>query len=262
MVVNVAVIAPQAYVFVEPRHFMQPVRPTTVVVNNTTIINKTVNITNVKIVNNTVINEGPHTQIIEQATGNKVRSVPVRQLRQKQEAAVVVRRSAGPVAHEKVQKNVPPPARVETQPRLTTSPSDAQRANEAAVRAQAEQAQRNAAEAKRAALVESQREAREGVVKAQQQARVDAHEAQLEAQRKAAEAAALKPASPRAKETAPTLRPIVAAHPQSPQALQQPHGKQNLTNAVKHVQQKNGKKFQPPLEKPVVAPAALEPVSR
>ena len=48
---DIAVIAPRAFVFVEPRQFLQPVRPSTVVVNNTTIINNTVNITNVKIVN-------------------------------------------------------------------------------------------------------------------------------------------------------------------------------------------------------------------
>jgi hypothetical protein len=37
---NVRVISPQAYVFVEERHFMEPIRNSTVVVNNTTIINK------------------------------------------------------------------------------------------------------------------------------------------------------------------------------------------------------------------------------
>jgi hypothetical protein len=85
-------------VFVEPRHFLEPVRPATVVVNNTTIINNTVNITNVKVVNNTVINEGPRTTIIEQASGEKVQSVPVHELRRKQEAQVVARqRIAAPI---------------------------------------------------------------------------------------------------------------------------------------------------------------------
>jgi len=86
---EVALIAPRAFVFVEPRRFMEPVRPTTVVVNNTTIINKTVNITNIKVVNNTVINEGPRTQVIEQASGQKLQAVPVRELRRKQEAPVL-----------------------------------------------------------------------------------------------------------------------------------------------------------------------------
>jgi hypothetical protein len=37
--VNVALIAPRAFVFVEPRRFLQPIRPATVVVNSTTIVN-------------------------------------------------------------------------------------------------------------------------------------------------------------------------------------------------------------------------------
>jgi len=82
---------------------LQPVRPATVVVNNTTIINKTVNITNIKVVNNTVINEGPRTQLIEQASGQQVRAVPVRGLRRKQEAEVVARQRVTPAAgQEKV----------------------------------------------------------------------------------------------------------------------------------------------------------------
>src|SRR5436190_2786974 len=98
--VNVAVISPRAYVFVEPRHFLQPVRPSTVVVNNTTIINKTVNITNIKVVNKNVINEGPRTTIIEQASGQRVQPVAVRELRRKDEAPMVARRSAAPSISE------------------------------------------------------------------------------------------------------------------------------------------------------------------
>ena len=57
------VIAPR-FVYVEERHLLEPVRPTTVIVNNTTVINKTVNITKIKIVNKTVVNEGPRTEIV------------------------------------------------------------------------------------------------------------------------------------------------------------------------------------------------------
>ena len=100
---NVAVIAPRAFVFVEPRRFLEPVRPTTVV-NNTTIINKTANITNIKVVNNTVINEGPRTQVIEQASGRTLQPLPVHELRRKQEAGVVARqRIATPAAENKTQ---------------------------------------------------------------------------------------------------------------------------------------------------------------
>jgi len=118
--VNVALIAPRAFVFVQPRRFLQPVRPATVVVNNTTIINKTVNITNIKVVNNTVINEGPRTQIIEQASGRKVQAVPVRELRRKQEAEVAASQRITPAT---TGTNVQAPVRSEGQPRATKAPA-------------------------------------------------------------------------------------------------------------------------------------------
>ena len=58
---------------------MEPVRGSTVVVNNTTIINQT------------VINHGPATTVIERASGQKVQAVAAQELRQKQEAVVVSR---------------------------------------------------------------------------------------------------------------------------------------------------------------------------
>ena len=113
--VDVRVISPRAFVFVEERRFLQPVRPTTVVVNNTTIINKTVNITNIKVVNKTVINEGPRTTVIEQASGRKVQAVPVRELRRKQEAEVVAKQRVTTPANE---KNVPTPVRSQAEKAL------------------------------------------------------------------------------------------------------------------------------------------------
>src|SRR6185436_3754691 len=71
--------ASRAFVFVEHRRMLEPVRPKTVVVNNTTIINQTVNITNVKVVNKTVINEGPRPEVIERESGRKVQSVAARE---------------------------------------------------------------------------------------------------------------------------------------------------------------------------------------
>lgn len=73
---GVKVISPRAYIFVQERHFTERVRRSTVVVNNTTIINKT------------VINEAPDTAAIEKASGRKVEAVPVQELRNKHEAAV------------------------------------------------------------------------------------------------------------------------------------------------------------------------------
>ena len=74
---GVRVISPRAYVFVEERHFMEPVRSSTAIAYNTTIINRT------------VINKGPATTVIEKASGRKVQAVPVQELRHREEAPVV-----------------------------------------------------------------------------------------------------------------------------------------------------------------------------
>ena len=86
---DVRVISPRAYVFVEERHFMEPVRRSTVVVNSTTIINKT------------VINKGPATAAIEKASGRKVQTVAVQELRHKEEAAVVAKQRTPAATSEK-----------------------------------------------------------------------------------------------------------------------------------------------------------------
>ena len=98
---DVRIISPQAYVFVEERHFMEPVRRSTVVVNNTTIINKT------------VINEAPATAAIEKASGQKVQAIAVQELRHKAEAPVVARQRTPTATSE---KTVQPPVRSEAQP--------------------------------------------------------------------------------------------------------------------------------------------------
>jgi hypothetical protein len=110
-------IPSRAYVFVEQRRFLDPIRPTTVVVNNTTVISKTTTISNTKIVNNTIINEGPATAVIEKASGRKVEAVPVQELRHKQEAAVAVKQRTPTAASEKKDKNVQTPVRTEVEPR-------------------------------------------------------------------------------------------------------------------------------------------------
>jgi hypothetical protein len=85
--VNVT-IAPATYCFVEERRMHEPVRPTTVIVNNTTVINKTVNITKTKVVNKVVINEGPRVDQVERATGRKLQRASLAELRQKDEEPV------------------------------------------------------------------------------------------------------------------------------------------------------------------------------
>jgi len=112
--------ASRAFVFVEHRRMLEPVRPKTVIVNNTTIINQTVNITNIKVVNKTVINEGPRTEVVERETGRKVRSVAAREVRNQEEKTVVARERNLPRGIEK--KNQPL-VRAEAQPAPVASPT-------------------------------------------------------------------------------------------------------------------------------------------
>jgi len=104
--------ASRAFVFVEHRRMLEPVRPQNVVVNNTTIINKTVNITKVKVVNKTVINEGPRLEVVERESGRKVQSVPAREFRHREETTVAAREQNIPTANP---RKVQPPARTEPQ---------------------------------------------------------------------------------------------------------------------------------------------------
>jgi Family of unknown function (DUF6600) len=98
---GVRVTSPRAYVFVEERHFLEPVRRSTVVVDNTTIIRKT------------VINKAPAPAVIEKASGRKVQALPVQELRHKEEAAFVARQRTPVSAGE---KKVQTPVRKAAQP--------------------------------------------------------------------------------------------------------------------------------------------------
>jgi hypothetical protein len=88
---NVNLIPARSFCFVPEAHFTEPIRSTTVIVNNTTIINKTVNITKITVVNNTVINTGPPAARIEQATGRPVQVVRAAELRQQVETKVAIK---------------------------------------------------------------------------------------------------------------------------------------------------------------------------
>ena len=111
---NQSRIPQRGYVFVDQHRFLEPVRPTSVVANNTTIINKTTLITNTRVVNKTVINGGPATAVVEKASGRKVQPVQVQELRHKQEAVVSKQRTPASAADKKVQ----PPVRTENESRL------------------------------------------------------------------------------------------------------------------------------------------------
>ena len=86
--ISVAVTGPQ-YVFVQSGHFTEPVRPSTVVINNTTIINQTRVVNNMRQETRTVagsapqkvfVNEGPGVDAVQKATGKRLEARPVREL--------------------------------------------------------------------------------------------------------------------------------------------------------------------------------------
>ena len=111
--VHESAFAPRAFVFVSEQRLLEPVRPATVIVNNTTVINQTVNITKIQVVNQTVINEGPRPEIIERKSGRKIQAVPVHELRRQEETAVVTRQRNIPTA---VAKKAEPAVRTEAAP--------------------------------------------------------------------------------------------------------------------------------------------------
>jgi hypothetical protein len=74
------VYAPNTFVFVERRHFCEPIRPSILIVNQT-IVNKTVNITKIQKVNQVVINQGPRVDDIQRVTKREVPFGQIRDLR-------------------------------------------------------------------------------------------------------------------------------------------------------------------------------------
>jgi len=83
-----AVLAPSLFVFVDVHHFSQPIRPHTVIVNNTTIINRTRVINDIRRVDRNfegsrrrvVINEGPKVDVVARATGRTFTAKPVTEI--------------------------------------------------------------------------------------------------------------------------------------------------------------------------------------
>lgn len=78
MIVREETLPPRAFVFVEIGHFSEPIHRHAVIVNNTTIINKTVNITRITRVNNVVVNHGPKVEAIEKVSSRKLTVSPPR----------------------------------------------------------------------------------------------------------------------------------------------------------------------------------------
>ncbi len=81
-----AVLAPSLFVFVDIHHFHDPIRPNGVIVNNTTIINRTHVINDIRREDRdfdgrrsrVVINQGPKVDVIAKATGARFTARPVR----------------------------------------------------------------------------------------------------------------------------------------------------------------------------------------
>ncbi len=113
-------VEPAWFVFVQHRHFHEPIRPRNVIVNNTTIINQTVNITKIKRVEKTivqgspttvVVNEGPATAALEKATAKRIRTATVRELAGKESVPPALKRKGNapaPVAREKNEPAITP----------------------------------------------------------------------------------------------------------------------------------------------------------
>jgi hypothetical protein len=78
LVVREGALPPRAFVFVEVGHFGEPIHRRAVIVNNVTIINKTVNITRITRVNNVVVNNGPKMREIEKVSSRKLTEPPSR----------------------------------------------------------------------------------------------------------------------------------------------------------------------------------------
>jgi hypothetical protein len=86
-----------AYVFVPERRFVERVRPRTVIVNNPTIVRQTVNITNVRVDDRRVVNVGPRVDEVQKASGTRVQSARIEQLRRDHEAQLMrARAPSGP----------------------------------------------------------------------------------------------------------------------------------------------------------------------
>src|ERR1043166_7497984 len=121
-------VAPSYYVFVPETRIYAPVRPRTVIINNTTIINKTVNITKVTQVEKNItnvgqrkviVNEGPQLPAMQKVAANRIRPVPIQQVAQRAAPPASLRRTKAPAQEKRGQR----PLSTQEQPRqLQESP--------------------------------------------------------------------------------------------------------------------------------------------
>jgi hypothetical protein len=108
VVVREEALPPRAFVFIEIGHFGEPIHRRAVIVNNVTIINKTVNITKITRVNNVVVNNGPKVEAIQKVSSRKLTVPPPR--------AAVEHRGVEPSRETPSKVLKPLPAEVPRQP--------------------------------------------------------------------------------------------------------------------------------------------------
>lgn len=99
---------PSFFVFVESQRFHEQIRPDTLIVNNTLVFNKTTESSTVRRENlkfdgreqAVMVNEGPHVDVVEKATGQKFTAVSVREADRQTSATIpeqIKHQTTGPV---------------------------------------------------------------------------------------------------------------------------------------------------------------------
>ena len=114
------VFAPSFFVFVESRHFHDPVRPGAVLVNDPAVFNKTAETGTVRRENrefdgrtrSVMVNDGPRVETVEKATGHKFTAVSVREADRQTFALIPkqIRRGTAESAKPQTPPGVQPPA--------------------------------------------------------------------------------------------------------------------------------------------------------
>lgn len=125
------VVAPSLFVFVDGPRFHERIRPSTVIVNNTTIINKTTQITEIKRETRNiagrpqkvVVNEGPGVEVVQKMTGKKLAAAPIQEVDRRTAVPFAVKRrtldSATTATAPNQEQTKPAPERKADQPRKT-----------------------------------------------------------------------------------------------------------------------------------------------
>ena len=128
---TVTVGAPH-FVFVASGRFHEPVRPSAVIVNNTTIINQTTVINNVKRENRTigggprqvVVNEGPGLEVVQKATGKQVKARPIQEVASKTSVPPEVSRRQSGDTKGKAKPSVSPSEQPKSAPDRKATPGE------------------------------------------------------------------------------------------------------------------------------------------